>query len=118
MENNKVKINVEGFPKTMIFSAHSATDNPEDLNIEILYNTTGRSSVTWNDDDSYFELSGGYLNKVFISVNTGIAGTELNFIKTSILTGVIGIFIVEGMAGINTASTASLPILIKVEIYE
>ncbi len=54
MENNKVKIDIpkeDIFPKIMVFTVKSDSDDPEDMFYEIIFNNTGRESVIWDDDN-------------------------------------------------------------------
>jgi hypothetical protein len=121
MENNKVKINIpkeDIFPKIMVFTVKSDSDDPEDLFYEIIFNNTGRESVIWDDDNSQFSLSGDSIYNYIPTITQEYNATLPFYSKASILNGAVGVYIDGGVPAINLVTTLSAPLTVKIEIYE
>lgn len=107
--------------KVIVWTAWADGDLEADLTTTVLYNNTGRT-LSWNNDDARFELSGtttqNYLPLVSPSqVFDTLFGRRWG--KIDVIENKIGIAFKEGVLAINILTgNSNKPLTFKIEIYE
>lgn len=107
--------------REIMWKAWSPNDTPANLVIDIVTNTTGRT-LSWNNSDTRFELSGAYTDDFIFTANSYGANPYDGCYKTR--NTAIGIVIIGGVTGLISSPWAATDgpngriAIFKIEIWE